>query len=70
MLKHTEPHSHLHIQLPESLYEDLCRLWPSYGERSRVLRELLQKHVEASDRNGKPISEAARCLERDLRGAV
>ena len=50
MIKHTKPMKDLHIQVDEAVYEEFCRLLPSYGERSRVMRELLRQHVEAEKR--------------------
>jgi metal-responsive CopG/Arc/MetJ family transcriptional regulator len=46
MHPHSEPHQHVHIELPKEVYEALKRLHPRYGERSRVIRKLIASYVK------------------------
>ncbi len=45
MKPHARPHSHLHIQIESDIWQALSKLHPSYGERSQVIRKLVQEHL-------------------------
>lgn len=71
MLKHTEPMKHLHLQIDEDTYRELCRFLPSYGERSIVIRKLLRQAVrelrnESDMPPSKAISQSAKRLARQV----
>ena len=57
MRPHDRPHVSVHIQIAKADFDALRQLHPSYGERSRVLRQLLADYVATHEQ---PSSDAAR----------
>ena len=61
MQRHTAPHVHVHWEIPKEIYEELTRIHPSYGERSRIIRNLLAAYVarRKADSQQAPEKQAA-----------
>ena len=61
MKPHGKPHVHVHWEIPKDIYEDLTRIHPGYGERSRVVRNLLAAYVarRKADSQRAPEKQAA-----------
>ena len=53
MQPHSTPHVDLHIEVDKAEFDALRKLHPSYGERSRLLRQLLADYVAEAGENSR-----------------
>jgi len=49
MNPHSEPHVHVHIEIEKTSFDALRKLHTRYGERSRVIRQLLTDYLAETD---------------------